>query len=524
MTALISALLIAVALAAVPAATSAASSPGCAWGLQVGNGGVDGYGADLNASYWLTSMLATPGAGLIISGTFPHARYMSISAYTPGGPVTGTHLYDAEIQPATGANPFQSDQPADAAGTYTIRILAQPTPADPAPNTLYVGNNSQLVSIIYRLYDPESAADPTGGAGLPTVATTFAGIVTQTLSGCVTDASAAHAVLASTAATPPGTPTWQPVEISSLPNSDASYLESQIAPPAGSVAVIRMRTPTFPNTNSGDPPWAPEQVRYWSLCDYSVYQLTAYGCVADYQAVQDAGTATFVISTPVDQPANATAANGVNWLPWGDPAFGIVVYRQILAASTFGGAIGAIPPGVAASTAMGSYYPDIQYCTVAEFEAAGAAGCLTPPPATVSSPPAGPSNAAPTVSGPTRSSIAALLDREIAPAGKAARIANLVRARGYTFDRFRLPEGGAVTLQWSYRAKSGRIVLASGSLRATAATTARLRVRLAPPARTLLAHAKRISLQGTARFAPAIGETIAAARSFTLSGGPKARA
>lgn len=517
-------------LAAAPASIAATGSPGCAWGIDVGSGGVDGYGSDLGASYWLTSMLATPGAGLVIAGSFPQARYMSISAYNAGDSPTGTHLYDAEIEPATGTNPFQPGAAVAASGTYSIRVVAQPEPASPAPNTLYVDDNDQLVTVLYRVYDADSPTDPTGGAGLPQVSTTFAGIVTQTEAGCVGGGggNAERQTIASIAPalTSLDTPTWGPVQISSLPNDDASYLDTQIDPSSGSVVVIRMRTPTFPDTNGGDPPWAPTQVRYWSICDYGQYALNAYGCVADHEAIEDGAVATFVISTPGDQPANATPANGVNWLSWGTPISGIIVYRQILAAPTFGEAIAAIASGETAQTAMGSYYPEIAYCTVSEFEAVGATGCLTPQTPSEGSTGSTPPPAAPTSeSKPPRPAVNATLSVEIAPTGKV-QIRSLLKARGYTFHRYRLPEAGTVRLQWSYKAGRKTILIASGSLRLATGTVGKLQLHLAAGVDKLLERLRRVSVRGSARFTPltemAMAIAVTLTRSFTLSGGPNA--
>ncbi len=526
-------------LAAAPASIAATGPPGCAWGIQVGSGGVDGYGADLNASYWVTSMLATPGAGLVIAGSFPQARYMSISAYNATGAPTGTHLYDAEIQPATGTNPFQPGAAVAASGTYAVRVLAEPEPATPAPNTLYVGANEQLVTVLYRVYDSDSPTDPTGGAGLPQVSTTFAGIVTQTAAGCVTgpgDAERQTIASVPPALTSADAPAWGPVEISSLPNDDASYLETQIDPPSGSVVVIRMRTPTFPDTNGGDPPWAPAQVRYWSICDYGEYTLVPYGCVSDHEAIQDGAVATFVISTAADQPGNATPADGVNWLPWGSPISGIIIYRQILAAPSFSEAIGAIPPGETAQAAMDSYYPEIAYCSVAQFEAVGATGCLVPQTPTAGPPgpagPAGPTGAAgstpteaPTSgSEPSRAAVDATLSTEIAPTGNGVRIASVLKARGYTFNRYRLPEAGTVKLQWSYRAGQRTILIAAGSLSLAKGTTGKLQLHLVAGVDKLLARLRRVSLRGSARFTASGEIAITLTRLFTLSDGVKVTA
>ena len=119
--------------------------------------------------------------------------------------------------------------------------------------------------------------------------------------------------------------------------------------------------PRFPDTTAGEPPWQPgQQVRYWSICENEKFTTRYVGCIADYQAVLRKGIATFVISDPDARPANAYPADGINWLPWGDYPDGLIIY----------------PQGEALAPTMGAYLPQIGYCSKAEFEKAGANGCL----------------------------------------------------------------------------------------------------------------------------------------------------
>jgi hypothetical protein len=388
-------------VALVGARTASASLlPNCAWSDQVGSGGTNGYDDDLDATYWVTSFLATPGAGLTVSGGFPGARYMSVTAYNSTGASAGVHLYDAQIQPATGVNRFQSGVSPSAAGTYQVQVVAQSAPANPAPNTLYVGQNNALVYVMYRIYDSGVASDPTGGVGLPTVSDTFNGTATKTYNGCVAGsalktsglldallnglpagmsqarADFGPAVSGGLLRSSEAEPTWAVDDVTRFPNADASYLETAITQSSNQIVVVQAQMPTFADTEGGSPAWAPAQVRYWSLCvDNEISEMTA-GCLADHAAVESGGVATFVISTAANQPTNATTADGVNWLSWGNAALGNLVYRQLLAAPSFAQSIAAIPAGGSVASAMGAYYPQIAYCSVSEFESAGAAGCL----------------------------------------------------------------------------------------------------------------------------------------------------
>jgi hypothetical protein len=544
-----------VALLAGPAPGTAAPVTGCAWANQVGAGGVPGYDADLNAAYWVTSFLATPRTGIIIDGSFPRARYMSISAYNVAGPTSGVHLYDAQIQPATGANPFQTGVSTGATGTYELKILSEPAPPDAAPNTLYVGNNSQLVYVLYRVYDSDDPSDLTGGAGLPQLSITFDGIVTAIHSGCVGPASgntsvvpegsraALRSILAAgvppaesdprpndssaTPETPVTEPNWAVAAVTSLPNDDAGYLEAPTNQVPGQIVVIRVQTPTFPDTNAGGPPWEPAQVRYWSICQYGEITLAVAGCVADHDAIESGGVATIVISDPADQPTNATAANGINWLPWGNSSRGLVVYRQILADPSFAQSIVEVPAAVAPSTTMGPYYPQIAVCSVSEFESSGASGCLSAAGSGTSSAttPGGAAGSGSSGGSGThargklsRAAITEVLSAEIVPTGRAARIAALLRKHGYTFQRYRLPESGSISLVWWYvhGAHHGRTSIANGTLSLRGKATGELHMHLTEAGTTLLRHQRHVALSGIANYTPTGQTAITLRRPFTL--------
>jgi hypothetical protein len=538
-------------LLAAPSAAIAQPPPvsGCAWANAFSDAGVDGFGADLNAGYWITSFLATRGAGIELSGSFPQARYMSISAYNGLNSAASSGIHDSQIQPATGSNPFTAGVAPNAAGTFQVQILAEAAPANPAPNTLYVGTNNALVFVMYRVYDaddPANPSDPTGGAGLPQEAVTLGynpPVVTAIRGGCVkspggnlqlapslgTSMSPAESVLTDLA-TPhqatPAPPSWSTAAVTHMPNLDASYLSALINESSGDIIVFRAQMPTFPNTNEGVPAWQPgEDVRYWSICEYGEVSLQAAGCVPDYGAVESGGVATFVVSTPNDRPTNATAAGGVNWLPWGDASAGVLVYRQLLVSPSFARSIPLQSATGSPVAEMGPYYPQIAYCTVAEFEAAGATGCLTG--ATGGSGSGTGSSGGGHTSGSSgkkrakslsRARIAAALDPEIAPSGKAGRIGALLAAHGFTFGSYRLPEAGHMHLTWwrGYRNRHGQMLVGSGTVTLGHKLKGKLRVALTESGRKLLAQAAAASLTGVASFKPTGDPTVTITRKFTL--------
>jgi hypothetical protein len=382
-------------------AGAAAQTPGCSWRAQYGVGGLTVQATDTSAAYWATSFLDIPLSGLTIQGTFPQARYMSFAVYRASIPVTGGHLYDAQIQPATGVNPFAPGQ--TGTGTYTLQVVSGPEPADPAPNTLYAGNLSLgLPEIVYRVYDSGVSGSPEGGVPLPATTYTLAGRPLFENAPCATSSgpelaaaaspfgaelhtpapaparTVAAAVADDHAGTPPE-PSWTAASYDGLyPDPDTSSLGTSVNALFGQLVVIQAEMPNFPDTNSGDSPWAPgQQVRYWSMCENNGLFDIVVACSADYDSVQNDGVATFVISSPANRPANATAADGVNWIPWGSAPDSLIIYRQILADPSFGESIASnMGGGGSLGATMGPYYPEIAYCSEATFASLGAAGCL----------------------------------------------------------------------------------------------------------------------------------------------------
>jgi hypothetical protein len=361
---------------------------GCSWHAQYGDGGQTVLETDTNAAYWATSYLSLPGGGMTIHGTFPQARNMSFTVYHLSGAVRGGHLYDAQIVPdAGGVNPFQTGE--SGTGTYTLHVVAAPTPADPAPNTLYTNTQATTdVELVYRVYDATDPSSPEGGVPLPQTTTTFDGNPVQVNQPCVGYGQPSTVSRGSAGMPTPARtrydarsvstePTWVTAKISAVfADPDNAYLSATIHAEDGQLIVMQAQMPTFPNTNAGQPAWTPAEVRYWSICENNGVLPVVVACSADFDSVESGDTATFVISTPSNRPPNATAAAGVNWLPWGSSPYGVIIYRQMLADPSFAESIASVPAGGSAMATMGPYVPRIAYCSDAEFAAAGAAGCL----------------------------------------------------------------------------------------------------------------------------------------------------
>jgi hypothetical protein len=171
-------------------------------------------------------------------------------------------------------------------------------------------------------------------------------------------------------------------------NSKTPYVYIRPFAQYGRFLVVHFRAPTFAHIEDGVPSTGLEQTRYWSWCDaqfVSPVNVTQ-ACLMDKQFHLDAnGYATLVVSPPDERPV----INGhpyADWMPWPgggadlnmrqiDPnpvTFPQSPYFMPLLNSNDGldylrGAV--FEPQIKAW--MGSYFPDVSYCTTAQFEQTG---------------------------------------------------------------------------------------------------------------------------------------------------------
>lgn len=375
---------------------------------------------DDSAQYYVGAYQLVPGTRIRISGRFPHARYMSFHVYDPAQrPLDG--LSDVRVEPDAGSvNPFAegADRSSSDGRSYTVFVDYGPKPRDPAPNTLYTGtgqNGAPNVggTFIYRIYIPDEGRDDTGDVGLPTVTlepeTSTATPATSPCAG-VSKPSADHVKELLTALEMPadtqfpgGTnpPTWRKfVNLASsaainlvgepnpggigldglggsggfLSNLDVAYVSTPINRAYGQVLVTRVRAPTYPDTRPGTATMPGGQLRYWSMCENDPPTQRFIACLNDDRTVVSSdGFATYVVSQPSKRPPSATAACGVNWMPWGPNPRGLLIYRHMLPGGAFAQSIQAAAVDEEATT-MGDYLPaSTYYADAAAYEQA--VGC-----------------------------------------------------------------------------------------------------------------------------------------------------
>jgi hypothetical protein len=190
------------ALAIAPAAAVGASAKGavkpgtmgegiedtCFWGQGSSNVGpinelnypvlgTNIIAPDTDTVYYYTRFQLPAGATITLHGQFPHSRFFSLTTYVTKGTEQGlpsTSIYDEEINPDPGSiNPFRNGENRRAKNrSYTVTISGQTTPAEPAPNTLYAGQEgktgeTQEVEMIMRTYRPDKNLESNAGVPLP---------------------------------------------------------------------------------------------------------------------------------------------------------------------------------------------------------------------------------------------------------------------------------------------------------------------------------------------------------------------
>ena len=417
---------------------------GCAWPLLLSpEGPANVQGPDDAARYWIMPFDTTLYQKMRLYGTYPNLRYFAIAAYETVGDVSNytfevnEHLYDVEIVPDHGSNPFV--QPGGSNGTYIIEISRDSQSANNtmtvspwgSPNTMTV--TSDLAWIVLRAYVPDSDASLTGqslmgGVDLPTITLIDNDGNRKELDRCSPINKWSDFSDFSRFLFPPdlditvdeGTPSsnrlWfaSPKEPPAIlwPNPDGKYV--MMLPGSeyqnGRVIVIHGKAPGFPDTFNGSPIGVPSRgfrrvdLRYWAVCNMNlVSPPSVVACATDLTTRLRGHYYTIVISDDRQRPD--WLKPNVNWIPWGDgqyPKF--VVLRNILSSPDFSNAaqdvwkakdasdnqyctfnfnfsdtldrddIDAVGP--CAQDIMGDYYPVALWCDQATFRAGGFKACL----------------------------------------------------------------------------------------------------------------------------------------------------
>ncbi len=410
------------AATASPGAPASAAGPAlagteaCAWPEAFSLSTANSLILDAAEQVWTDSFPIAPGLRIVLSGSFPDARYASLQVYTQpyASPFTrngvGSALTDYQIAPDPGSvNPWQ--QQAAPGGRYTVTLREDVAPGQ--ANTLPIapaGTTSGQGLLVYRVYLP--AGGDFSRVALPSMRLEQ-GSSTQTLAPCASFYSPLTAPRPSSSFAPTAVQTPAPSPSASTqpvgqlqffkatigtlgPNTDTPYVLAYLTPPGpGDVVVIRARGLTHATGDHPSPwPAAGEDVRYWSMCMAlatgalpTVMNLAPSGgvdagCRADDQVTLDAaGDYAIVLGTEAQRAAIEGVA-GATFLPFSaaQPATThILALRDMLVDPSFANSPGLVTRAndpAATEAVMGPYYPRAAVCPLSTLVAAGAAGCL----------------------------------------------------------------------------------------------------------------------------------------------------
>jgi uncharacterized membrane protein len=379
------------------AARAAVGGVDCSWYGETAANDVNTGAPDLDANYLYAPLDDVPAGGQIeITGQYPDVRYFSFTLYGSDQNAL-TSIYDQQIVPDPGSlNPFLTSggpgQPRD----YTVHVLFTNQPADPAPNTIYAGPPSSAVGtvgfMVLRLYLP--VGSPSGGVDYPKITVLNVGGTpvsvgegacadTFSIEGSYYDQYAQENAPANQGSPANGTTravSWTRSFDNGYGNLQNSYLQVLVSHHWGQIVVAHFKAPTTPNTNAGQSVFGNWDMRYWSICTYDDTGTEVYGCVPDDAAPKDKeGYVTFVFSEAGQRPADATAADGSAWVPWGPENEIQLMQRNLLPAPSFRHASESIATpadNADAAKIMGEYYPTSAYCSEQTFERGGWQACL----------------------------------------------------------------------------------------------------------------------------------------------------
>jgi hypothetical protein len=294
----------------------------------------------------VTPIFVTEGTSVIVKGCRPAARYFSLQTYSASDLFSTTtgFLRDTEIV----MNPDNSTYEVQIGGNGGVNNI----PA--LPKGLFSG----VTWLMYRTYLPEDPASPAGSVPLPLVS--LSNHVAETIGGFNVPYCGLAEPLVDLVTKPLYDTTRQilfrtpkrpiewvkpPGQVTPFPNGDSMYLAAIVSSFRDNVVVIRGKAPTFGIDG---------QVRYWSVCQFSVPSSRTIDCVPDQDfPLDNQGYYTVVVSTVKNRPANAVLGQGVVWLQWGPVTTGTVALRFMVPQE---------------GVDLKQFYPKSAYCSVETFE------------------------------------------------------------------------------------------------------------------------------------------------------------
>ena len=125
--------------------------------------------------------------------------------------------------------------------------------------------------------------------------------------------------------------------------------------------------------------------------------------------------------------------------------------------------------------------------------------------------------------GPSSGAIKSALGKALSPSGKLAKIAAILKHKGFTLS-FKAPSGGALTISWYLVPKGAHlsaakpVLVAKGRASSGKAGTVKITVKLTSGGKKLLKHSHKLKLTAKGSFKLTGGATVSTSKSFTLKG------
>lgn len=366
------------------------AGPRCAWPFIVDVDDQNIAYPDPNATYWAIPLELAANEKLTLQGTYPSARFMSVTLYSTIGYMMG-QVSDFEIFPDPGsANPYLDANPPEAGRRWTLDIVPSGAPTE-ARNVLELELGQNAGWVLYRVYLGNPTGDRQGSAPLPTIVHRRNGKVTQTLAPCKQFLpGTAIADLLSAAMPEPilvtGAPRFTRFPDTNLfANAANAYLTALSDAPPGEILVIRGKIPTTPDTELGQSVVGDFDMRYFSITsNLNQKPYPTVDGIYDAQLPRDAnGVYTVVVARDQDVPRGSNEIYAL--LAWGDGDSQAVIVRNMLPDSFFPNAIQDVTPSQYgapsdAEEVMREYYPRIVVCPRVVFETQGADACFAAAP------------------------------------------------------------------------------------------------------------------------------------------------
>lgn len=357
------------------------------------------FDPDMNATYWYYAITREPGdtTGFKFRGQFAHGRYQAYNVYDDdtkdlvwgADPTHRSSISDVDIEPDAGSlNPYLLAVPrGTSARDYTVCVVPDGSDTSGYSNVITFPDGVRRLSIFLRVYLPDQnlkgdALYLQGGVPLPAIEDF------DTVTGSPVACLPTHTILGSDGESGGGDDTDEPpnpgpntdgqVHFYRLgggglyPNEDSAYLVTIFENINDSVAVMRIKPPTYTDTSdAGGIIPAQSMVRYWSFNVYSTKFTNVTACVADYEAVV-AGDGFVYLVLGRRTPAIVEKAKGLNFLPWGPHQKIVFVYRNIVPNEQFPYSAAAVPiygdeETRPAETFIGDYAPIGVYGSEASF-------------------------------------------------------------------------------------------------------------------------------------------------------------